>query len=246
MDHAQPTSDLPGLTRSWAGPLGGARLRVVPWQGDRYTALVGPRRNGRSLRALDIVQCLELLTARGVSRAVTPAMHPGEGQPFLEAGFVLQERLYLLSRRLEDRPPHPTRSLSTGRPWHRSTVLEIDRRAFETFWRFDSTTLREARRATPNSHFRIARDDGRVVGYAVTGRAADRGYLQRLAVEPDAKGQGIGTDLVHDALQWLRRHRATSVLVNTQERNHRALGLYEHLGFLRQPEGLVVLQWTAP
>ena len=48
-------------------------------------------------------------------------------------------------------------------------------------------------------------DDGGVVGYAVTGRSAARGYLQRLAVDPERWRQGVGAALVVDGLRWLRR-----------------------------------------
>ena len=44
--------------------------------------------------------------------------------------------------------------------------------------------------ATPSARFRVAtrgQGDGEVVGYAVTGRAGPRGYLQRLAVAPAAQ-----------------------------------------------------------
>ena len=93
----------------------------------------------------------------------------------------------------------------------------------------------------------MARLDGRIVGYAVTGRAGSRGYLQRLAVDPDAQGQGIGTTLVQDSFDWLRRRGARETLVNTQESNHKALALYERLGYRCQPQGLLVLCWeTAP
>ena len=67
-------------------------------------------------------------------------------------------------------------------------------------------------------------------------------YLQRLAVRPGVQRQGMGTELVVDALRWSQRHGARSVLVNTQEHNHRALALYEQLGFVRQPDGLDVLE----
>lgn len=125
-------------------------------------------------------------------------------------------------------------------------MLDIDRRAFEPFWQFDTNSLSEARRATPSHRFRVATEGGHPSGYAVTGRAGDRGYLQRLAVDPDAQSKGTGTALVNDALSWLHRRGATIAMVNTQERNARALRLYEHLGFVAQTEGLVVLDWDAP
>jgi len=46
---------------------------------------------------------------------------------------------------------------------------------------------------------------------------------------------------VIDGLRWLRRHGVQRAVVNTQERNVRALAMYERLGFRRQPEGLSVL-----
>ena len=76
----------------------------------------------------------------------------------------------------------------------------------------------------------------------MTGRAGPRGYLQRLAVDPDAQRCGIGSALVADALRWLKRWGAREVLVNTQEDNGGAVALYEHLGFRREAEGLAVLQ----
>ncbi len=122
-------------------------------------------------------------------------------------------------------------------------MLELDGLAFESFWQFDKFSLREARRATPTSRFAVAVDSGRVVGYAVTGRAGGRGYLQRLAVDPAAQGTGVGSSLVHDCIDWLHGKGVAMALVNTQERNLRALSLYERLGFVRQREGLVVLRW---
>ena len=81
-----------------------------------------------------------------------------------------------------------------------------------------------------------------VVGYAVTGRAGPRGYLQRLAVHPDHQRAGLGGALVVDGLRWLRRWGAKEVLVNTQEGNEPAVRLYEALGFQLRPEGLAVLR----
>ena len=82
---------------------------------------------------------------------------------------------------------------------------------------------------------------GSLLGYLITGRAGGRGYLQRLAVHPDAQRRGLGSTLVVDGLRWLRRHRCQQAVVNTQETNASALAMYEHLGFRRQQDGLAVL-----
>lgn len=198
-------------------------------------------------------RCLEGLRQRGVEVAVTPALSPNDAQSFIAAGFGVLEHLHLLAYRLDHRgdqhvflqPESQTRPLRNGRPWHRRVVLDIDRRAFEPFWQFDTNSLAEARRATPTSHYRVAFNGRTPVGYAVTGRAGNRGYLQRLAVNPDHQGEGLGRELVYDCLRWLHNKGAAHAMVNTQERNTRALALYEHLGFIRQNVGLVVLRWTA-
>lgn len=228
------------------GPFGRHRLRVTPWQGQPFVALVGPGRAARSVTGREIKACITDLADRGVRAAVTPALSPLEAEPFFQAGFALHEHLHLLARPIHEAPPATGHRLRAGRPWHRSAVLDVDNKAFEQFWQFDSFSLREARRATPTNRFMVHIGDSGVSGYAVTGRAGGRGYLQRLAVDPVAQGQGIGAALVNDAIGWLQRRGASLVLVNTQERNSRALSLYERLGFVRQREGLLVLRWERP
>lgn len=229
-----------------AATVGGHRLRVAPWQGHAFVALVGPARSRRAPSATEIAACTAELAERGVTQAVTPALSTYEAEPFFQAGFELHERLHLLARSIAEEPSAPTHRLRRGRPWDRGRVLELDGKAFEQFWRFDSFSLKEARRATPVHRFMVAVVSGQVVGYAVTGRAGGRGYLQRLAVDPDHHGKGIGSSLVNDSLRWLHSKGVALALVNTQERNRRALDLYERLGFARQRDGLLVLRWDAP
>ncbi len=234
---------MPGLTRTTAATVGGHRLRVTPWQGHRHVALVGPARARRNPTRDEIGRCLESLHQRGVISAFTPALSAFEAEPFLQAGFSLHERLHLLACRLDGTTPSPSQRMRAGRPWDRRRVLDIDTRAFEQFWQFDKFSLRDARRATPISRFTVATEGRHVIGYAVTGKAGRRGYLQRLAVDPERTGGGVGTALVHDCFRWLEGRGVDTVMVNTQETNTRALGLYEHLGFRRQSEGLLVLRW---
>jgi ribosomal-protein-alanine N-acetyltransferase len=102
--------------------------------------------------------------------------------------------------------------------------------------------LRDAVAATPHTRFRVAYDtDGHVVGYAVCGRAGPRGFVQRLAVDPAAQGQGIGSRLLFDGLYWMQRRRVQRAVVNTQVGNQIALQLYLKTGFREDPAGLSVL-----
>ncbi|HEX9260722.1 MAG TPA: GNAT family N-acetyltransferase [Acidimicrobiales bacterium] len=186
----------------------------------------------------------ERLRGLGVRDIVTGALTPGEEGPFVEAGFVERDRLHLLRRDLEGR----LETAATGEAEIRKprrhdwpAVVAVDARAFQPFWHLDAGGIEDAGRATPASLTRVATLDDRVVGYAVHGRSGRRGYVQRLAVDPDASGHGVGTALLLDGLGWMAERGAVEALVNTQTSNERALSLYLRNGFVLQQEPLLVL-----
>jgi ribosomal protein S18 acetylase RimI-like enzyme len=218
------------------------RLRIGPWRGDPEIAYIAPVA-GRPATVETVDHCLRLVAAKGYDRVLTAALTVAEQRPFLASGFAPQEWLYLLRHDLFALPDAPARRLRRALPFDHQRVLDIDARAFDSFWRFDREGLADARRATPASRFRVV-DEGGVLGYAITGRAGAQGYLQRLAVDPDHHHGGLGSALVLDALWWAKRRGVASMLVNTQETNTAALGLYERLGFVAEPNGLAVLERT--
>ncbi len=218
------------------------RLRVGPWRGDPTVAHLSPLA-GRAISVTTVRRCLMRLADQGYQRAVTAALAPIEQSAFLDAGFEVHERLHLLARSItEPIAEGPTAQLRRGRRADRDRVLEVDEAAFPPFWHLDDLSLDDALNATPSSRFRVAlSDDETVVGYAVTGRAGARGYVQRLAVDPPDQRQGVGAALVLDGLRWLRRWGAREAFVNTQVGNEGAVRLYRRLGFRLRPDGLAVL-----
>jgi len=232
--------------------LGSERFRVGPWHADptvAYLALVPelPRPSVDGLR-----RCCEQLAESGYTSIITSALHTDESTPFRDAGFTEYDRLRVLAHDLRGlrglAAPSDGSDIRLRRARRRDhdTALRVDGRAFPEFWRLDHAGLDEAVDATPRSRFRVAEIDGEVVGYAVTGRAADQGFLQRLATEPTRTGQGVGSSLVLDALRWAARRRVRRMLVNTQFDNQRALDLYGHLGFELTPTDLVVMARPIP
>lgn len=231
---------------------GNGRIRLGPWHGDDRIGYLAPVGDGPAPGVADVHAACERLARTGFAEVVTAAIGPLEAHGFLLAGFEVHERLHLLERGLVDLPDAPAADLRRARRRDRPRVLEIDAAAFSGFWRLDDAGIDEALSATPASRFRVAVDDGPgapilgggLAGYAIFGRAGRRGFLQRLAVDPVAHGRGLGRALVLDGLGWLRRRGVERVVVNTQEANERALGLYERLGFRRQSGGLAVLKKT--
>ncbi|MFI5043458.1 MAG: GNAT family N-acetyltransferase [Acidimicrobiales bacterium] len=231
--------------------VGDERFRIGPWHASRETAYLAvppdvPRPTAEGLR-----RCLTNIADAGYSSIITSALHPHEAASFLAVGFEEYDRLVVLSHSLANiDPPRPTLPddvrLRRARHRDRDAALVVDGRAFKTFWRLDGPGLHEAETATPISRFRVAEVDGRVVGYAVTGRAGGQGFLQRLATDPRSAGMGVGSALTVDALRWCARRRARRVLVNTQGENTRAIELYRRLGFTMTRGDLVVLSRPVP
>jgi ribosomal protein S18 acetylase RimI-like enzyme len=192
--------------------------------------------------------CLSRLRRAGYAAVVTSALTAADSLPFVDAGFEVRERLHLLEHTIDEVPGPAPGEPPLRRAWRgdRAGVLELDNLAFDDFWRLDPGSLSEALHATPAVRFRLGDNptSKSAAAYAITGRAGRRGYLQRVAVHPDARRHGWGRSLVFDALRWLRRHDARRALVNTQWKNEGALALYESCGFRRLPVGLTVLDRT--
>lgn len=182
----------------------------------------------------------------GRGRIVTSALASSEQTAFRAAGFVDREALHLLRHSLNDIPVQSGTPVRTraGRRTDLSAVLTIDRASFDRFWALDRDAFTAAKKATPTHRYRIALVDGTIAGYAITGRAAQSSFLQRLGVAPEHRGKGIGSQLVIDAMNWAKADGASSMLVNTQTSNENALRLYESLGFALSAEKLMVLQWN--
>jgi len=171
-------------------------------------------------------------TPRRRGRAAVRTRRLGAGR-LAEAAVVDQ-------RAFGAHPAWPQRSAAGAQTGERSgerSGTDAGRR-----WGNDAASLAAIGNATPQHRSRMVVRDGRLVGFAISGRAGRRGYLQRLAVDPATQRQGLGRALVDDSLAWMRRNRVAGVLVNTEVGNDPALALYEAVGFVRQPGELSVLE----
>lgn len=213
-------------------------------------AHLAPAAGSGPLSGRFVRHCAERLAAQGYTRVVTAALAPAEQTGFLETGFSVEQDLHLLAHDMRDLPPvRPAAGVRLRRAEDADldAVLAVDNDAFDPFWSMDAVGIDEALTATPRARYRVAFEgDGGVVGYAITGRAGRRGYLQRLAVLTTRQGRGTGHALVADGLRWLRRWRVEQCMVNTQVGNDAALALYTRMGFRSEPSGLSVLTLGLP
>jgi ribosomal protein S18 acetylase RimI-like enzyme len=218
--------------------------RAAPWPADGSVAFLVPVPDGARASADFVRRCLGVLAEQGFREVVTAALSPDEQGGFLEAGFSVHEHLHLLVLDkgvvLPPLPPGP--ALHRAGILRRNALLRVDHASFAPFWRLDKAGLRDAMGATQQRHLRVVLGVKRkVVGYAICGASDRRGFVQRLAVLPEAQSQGIGKRLLLDGLYWLRGVNAQHIVVNTQMGNESALALYRRVGFREDPAGLSVL-----
>lgn len=239
----------------------GERAQLGQWRDLEGVAVMTVRPGDLPPTPAFVHHCCGSLRDAGFRTVVTPALSPAEVGPYLQAGFTEREQLHVLICELGTKAGRPHLSPTLGGVEFRRSrasdlpaTLAVDHSAFDRFWSFDRDALLEACGATPQSRFRVAAAGSSpvlaargfapadIVGYCITGRSRYQGFLQRLAVAPQAQGLGIGRELVSDAMRWLARRRSRSCVVNTQESNQRARVLYESCGFTIAPAGLFVLE----
>lgn len=219
------------------------RVQISAWKSHDHIANLVPFPEREALSADAVAHASKAVREQGFTSTYTAALTPAQAEPFLVAGFDLVEELHLLRRVFDGEPPSERAGLRRGRRSDFDDVLALDVLAFDDFWQFDRSSLTDAMRATPRHRFQVARTTP-VHGYHVTGLAGSNAYVQRVAVHPDAQGQGWGTRLVNDSLRWAWRNGATMSHVNTQITNHRAVALYERCGFISASYRLQVLHST--
>ena len=79
----------------------------------------------------------------------------------------------------------------------------------------------------------IAEQDGRVIGSAALRDLGDAVELKRMYLRPEARGLGLGKQLLGLALDWARLHGKSVMRLDTSERMVAAQRLYEAHGFRR-------------
>lgn len=139
------------------------------------------------------------------------------------------------------------------RPWRPEDTEEIKRITVETFvgvaidyyieqqfgrlgndWQArKARTIDEDIQANPEGVLVAEADDGTVIGYITTrvNHESLLGWIPNMGVRPELKGQGIGKQLMQQALAYLQAAGMTHVKIETLEPNQIGSHFYPQVGF---------------
>ena len=240
----------------WSGVVS---ARVRPWpHSDHKAFLVINGAHGPEMQLPDepiLNSWIQTISSWGYRSVRTSALAPGASLPLERLGFSVSQCLVLMQKSHDQpasypsttHPIHDVRSLPLLARPRRATIdaiLDVDAAAFGMEWSLDSATFEEAFKATRHWRIFVSRAENRIDGFVLAGVTQSHGFIQRLAVHPDAQRQGVASALLASALNWTQSRRCANTVVNTDHNNEAALALYRKFGFATLDYGLSVLEKT--
>lgn len=108
-------------------------------------------------------------------------------------------------------------------------VLEIERASFPCPWGEWAFRVE----LKPPGYAFVYELSGEVVGYAVLRIVRDEGHLLNIAVAPERRRQGIGTELLKSCIDLCTKKGVKDLWLEVRESNLGAISLYTKLGFTR-------------
>lgn len=83
-------------------------------------------------------------------------------------------------------------------------------------------------------HWYLEEEAGRLCGYCVLRVIAGEGEIQRIAVRPDCRKQGIGRKLMEQMVRTAREQGVGEITLEVRCSNQAAICLYESWGFRKE------------
>lgn len=181
------------------------------------------------------------LQAQNIKSIMQIGVAPWLTRELPKLGFVIKDHIITFEWYQNPLPqirPHPRLQIRSARLDDLPALLALDELAFGPMWHKPRTAFREALSRAVSFAVGVIGDE--LVAYEWCDQFGDRAHLTRLATHPDYEGMGIGTQILHYALQTLTQFNVKVVSLNTQKNNLRSQELYQRFGFKRTPEEIGV------
>lgn len=111
---------------------------------------------------------------------------------------------------------------------HIDDLARLEQMCFSQPW--SRTALLEEIK-NPSAVFRVAEEDGCTLGYAGMHVVCGEGYIDNIAVFPEARRKGVARQLINSLIEWLREQEGAFLTLEVRPSNAAAVSLYRSLGF---------------
>lgn len=108
-------------------------------------------------------------------------------------------------------------------------VMEIEKASFKLPWK-RSYFLYDMNRA--HTYCLVAKEDQKVLGYLIAWKIEDQLHLANIAVHPNERRKGIGSELLKTILAIAAEIRCKSIFLEVRESNRVAQNFYRKFGFI--------------
>jgi ribosomal protein S18 acetylase RimI-like enzyme len=176
-------------------------------------------------------------------KILSPALYPSATRVWKRSGYELLTKLDVMERLIGPAMRPPADHVIETSPPDLPRLAAIDRSAFEKFWRMGIAGLKEAYDATPTAAVFISRASNNTTGYALVGTHSGISFLQRVAVDPEFRGSGHGSQLVQACLNWAASNGGRTMVLNVRPENETARAMYERQGFKTTGTKLELLEY---
>ena len=118
--------------------------------------------------------------------------------------------------------------ITNMREQHVAQVAELEKLCFRDPWSENSIASELGNRL---SHWLVALDGEKVVGYVGSQTVLGETDMMNIAVHPAYRKQGIATELIETLIQVLKERGSHSLMLEVRESNDPAKELYSKMGF---------------
>jgi len=78
----------------------------------------------------------------------------------------------------------------------------------------------------------VVKNNDEYIGYCISTAIDGKGEVESVHVEEASRGDGVGTRLVQEHLDWMRQKKCSVIGVTVSQENTATIGFYKKLGFL--------------
>lgn len=108
-------------------------------------------------------------------------------------------------------------------------VMEIENLCFSVPWSREAFLMEITKNKC--ARYVVAEVDSRVVGYGGFWIVIDEGHITNIAVHPDYRSIGVGTEIVKKLIDIAKKNAITAMTLEVRESNTVAQHLYTRFGF---------------